>query len=328
MAQIYEIRASPGKGEGVFATKFIPRSTLIMSDNSIFPTSVQIESNPIKLYVAVLALSPPVRAQYLDLAHTTNVAQLHVFRQLAMACNTGQHAISDSLLDEAGKASAIFEANAFCVGESNDGDSNLACIALQATRMNHSCLPNAHHEWNAEACKLDVYARSDIQAGEEITISYIDPLQSRERRVGALQTGYDFQCDCVACDLGTIFGRQSLSRRAQMQACREMITANPRDGHLDAVDFDPMEVCFTALCTLMEDEGLTGPWQVEMHAEMSERWAARAQYPAAIARREKAIEASVLCSGEDGRRTKGQRQLLEQLKALRDDALLRRGGDG
>lgn len=42
-------------------------------------------------------------------------------------------------------------------------------------------------------------ASRDILPGEEITITYIDPLQKRQARQAALYTSWGFNCDCRLC---------------------------------------------------------------------------------------------------------------------------------
>jgi hypothetical protein len=46
-------------------------------------------------------------------------------------------------------------------------------LFLEASRINHSCQPNAQHTWNASLGRLTVHALRDIEAGREITISYM-----------------------------------------------------------------------------------------------------------------------------------------------------------
>lgn len=68
-------------------------------------------------------------------------------------------------------------------------------VSVVYAQFNHSCKPNALpvsaglNQW--------VRALSKIPAGEEITISYINPLETREKRRSWLKSNWDFDCECV-----------------------------------------------------------------------------------------------------------------------------------
>lgn len=81
---------------------------------------------------------------------------------------------------------------------------------------NHACTPNARtaraHEAavcdsgvNAEGADEDeppvrvLEARTDIAAGDEITISYVPPTWAKAVRRARLQAAYDFDCVCPRC---------------------------------------------------------------------------------------------------------------------------------
>jgi len=80
----------------------------------------------------------------------------------------------------------------------------VALFCLTA-RINHSCDPNAEVRSQEFVDKyIDVVARRDIQAGEELTISYIGVgagvgKKSTSRRRRQLQAKYLFSCDCELC---------------------------------------------------------------------------------------------------------------------------------
>lgn len=75
-----------------------------------------------------------------------------------------------------------------------------AFYSLQSC-INHSCVPNAHafkreHDDDGAAVIL---ALRHIDAGEEITICYVDTNASLEERTRALND-YGFSCDCERCE--------------------------------------------------------------------------------------------------------------------------------
>ena len=56
------------------------------------------------------------------------------------------------------------------------------------------------------------HASRRIHAGEEITITYIDPLQTRLQRRAAIKRSWGFDCSCSLCSAGNNFIRESNRR--------------------------------------------------------------------------------------------------------------------
>lgn len=80
--------------------------------------------------------------------------------------------------------------------------------ALQS-KVNHSCLPNAEVRFDNGDHKLSLVATSDIEAGDEICISYIDLCSCKERRSTrqkTLQENYLFMCECGKCEEQKVMG--------------------------------------------------------------------------------------------------------------------------
>ena len=71
-------------------------------------------------------------------------------------------------------------------------------VCLQASRINHSCTPNAYLDLNANINRVTVHAVESIPADREILISYCLPHYSRPIRTRDLSP-YDFTCSCVVC---------------------------------------------------------------------------------------------------------------------------------
>lgn len=74
-------------------------------------------------------------------------------------------------------------------------------LYLQLSRFNHSCVANtiSHEVPSADGSQVRVVqARTDIQAGEEITVEYIRPWT--ENRAVALRQTWGFDCRCPLCD--------------------------------------------------------------------------------------------------------------------------------
>ncbi|ELK10625.1 SET and MYND domain-containing protein 3 [Pteropus alecto] len=63
--------------------------------------------------------------------------------------------------------------------------------------LNHSCDPNCSIVFNGP--HLLLRAVRDIEAGEELTICYLDMLMTSEERRKQLRDQYCFECDCSRC---------------------------------------------------------------------------------------------------------------------------------
>lgn len=111
-------------------------------------------------------------------------------------------------IEELVKIMAIYETNTFEAGEGS-------VICPEASRINHSCLPNVHHCWNKSIGRETVHAVKDIAAGEEILTTYVKICIDHAEREKQLER-YGFTCDCPACDTSTAFGRASAKRRKRL----------------------------------------------------------------------------------------------------------------
>jgi hypothetical protein len=74
----------------------------------------------------------------------------------------------------------------------------------QFAMINHSCIPNAVIQFTCGETerKLIVKALRDIAMDEEITVSYIDVMQSTSKRQSILEEMYKFRCTCMRCSEG------------------------------------------------------------------------------------------------------------------------------
>ncbi|CAB4255191.1 similar to Saccharomyces cerevisiae YHR207C SET5 Zinc-finger protein of unknown function, contains one canonical and two unusual fingers in unusual arrangements [Maudiozyma barnettii] len=67
-----------------------------------------------------------------------------------------------------------------------------------ASFLNHSCEPNAHFEVN-EKNEWRLFARASISPGDELFITYINPLHNVYLRQRELRQKYGFNCECHRC---------------------------------------------------------------------------------------------------------------------------------
>ena len=95
-------------------------------------------------------------------------------------------------------AFGIFKTNACGTGDGKVG------VYPTIARINHSCAPNAHY-YPIPGPAMVLRAVKKISVGDEVTISYIDPLQrtsfsTTENRRKILKEEFGFYCDCPVCE--------------------------------------------------------------------------------------------------------------------------------
>lgn len=77
-------------------------------------------------------------------------------------------------------------------------DLGVASLFPLAAMAQHSCDPSCCYT-TLPSGECIFIARRSIRSGESVSISYIDPFQSKEQRQSALQSKYCFSCDCALC---------------------------------------------------------------------------------------------------------------------------------
>lgn len=137
-------------------------------------------------------------------------------------------------------------------------------------RINHSCVPNAYSAWNEIIGQQTVHAGRDIQAGEQIFISYLGrtgAFLTRDERNQTLRGRWGFDCVCAHCvdsdSVDILRGQMAALEQDLAKLSETCTTAFPnRDIYEPAAreGIDKAE----ALVGLMENAGLGGWKIVEM----------------------------------------------------------------
>ncbi|KAM5349503.1 hypothetical protein ACJ41O_006008 [Fusarium nematophilum] len=251
----FELRTSPGKGWGAFATTEISKGTVIFREKALFVIQkhhTQITERD--LWLAFQQLSPAQKQQFSLLRYNSS-QEFCSFRE-AMAENSFQLATPH---------------------DSSQGNTHAAHgLYLLQSRFNHSCLPNSKVPMPLTDTVDDVIksvAARDIEAGEEITICYDRDFETktRQERHEALR----FVCDCKACHLGTGFQQLSDIRRQFIRGLRYLLDGfdldrqrhQPgcsiiTDGHLKhaaenyTIPVSSRLVYLLLIIVLVEEEGL------------------------------------------------------------------------
>jgi len=171
VSDLITIAPAPEKGLGIFSKgKDICAGTLLIAEDPIMvaPSSAH-------YLEAFQKLTPEQQAQFAALSEGSKPSWSPLLKR-------------------------IYKANRFAHGK-QPGDS---CISLVASRMNHSCAPNADFFWSDLTRQNEVYAIFDIRPDQEITISYHDDCKALPTwvRMYFLESSWGFVCSCRACSAG------------------------------------------------------------------------------------------------------------------------------
>ena len=186
-----EIRPSLNKGLGVFARRPIPRASIIMRDRLVL--RFEQGEMPQKNYRRFEKLPQPIQEEVLKLAVLQNVK-----RSMLVALILLHDGVKKDVKAEMMYLDDVLNTNAF--ETVIDDPQSPAGLFLNASRVNHSCVPNADHFCGDEPGWKSFVANRDITEGEEITISYINHMRPRTKRQRQLRN-WAINCQCPGCDL-------------------------------------------------------------------------------------------------------------------------------
>ncbi|KAK1235812.1 hypothetical protein PQX77_000946 [Marasmius sp. AFHP31] len=190
-------------GDGAFATRTLRRGELILEEAPLVPFVEEVPTNA-QLHRAMNALSPTELCQVLSL-HNAKPAGA-----------------------PKGIFSEIYSTNAFAA----------AGLCFMACRFNHSCSPNARGSFH-EKQQYRIYALTDIAAGEEIFIPYIQGRNiygsTREQRRSRLYFAHGFKCMCKTCSLPQNEVEKSDARRSKLKELYEELPKHNPSTHGDRI---------------------------------------------------------------------------------------------
>ena len=159
-------------------------------------------------------------------------------------------------------ADGVFAANSFAMGKTG-GRENQGIFPI-ASRLNHSCVPNAYFAWNWKSKTLTVHALTPIRSGNEILVDYRveNYLKPRDERRQELSDDYYFDCNCPACEDNTDFSAASEDRRGQMRALEQQINNDKRSTEPNVRNQRLGRI--KKFILLLQQEGLVYPHQADM----------------------------------------------------------------
>jgi hypothetical protein len=165
LGTLIEIRASEGKGYGVFALSDIPPGTVLLSETPLV-TLIDTGTRADPLDAAVDALSSEKKRSYRSLHSFSRNASESLNRSILYS--NGYSVMNDL-------ATGVFET---------------------ASRINHSCVPNSQYVWKEGSGRMVFWSRFKLLEGEEVTVDY-------GHKKKYLARIYGFECACGGCtDLG------------------------------------------------------------------------------------------------------------------------------
>jgi len=283
-----EVKQSPGKGAGIFATRKIVAGTCVLTERPLIILDRPEEDDPEAIEREFRKLSKAGQRQYLRLF--------------------------DAEKSRLTRVVSIYYSNCYnCDGSKEHGGS---AVGAMSSRINHSCVPNVQFSYDEARRVMTFYAIRNIPRGKEIFSNYDKAVfETAAKRMRKQRLYYGFVCDCEACRPQTDFWVRSDDRRRAMgEATRELkeLEINYEAGHREDVR--------TALDTLARLEGLLmreglvglalantyrsmAKWAERM-GDMDEVWKCKS--------REKKVY--VLCFGPEAPRVKDIDVRLAQLK--------------
>jgi hypothetical protein len=163
-----------------------------------------------------------------------------------------------------------------------------AAVFRVASRLNHSCRPNAHISWNSHLQRETVHALHQLEPGQEVRIHYRGDSngESRDERRAGLLADFGFECACLQCaGLDRASQAESDANHARIASLFQAIAASPTPRNVVQLAERRIE--------LLAREGVLTTWDTygaamsylkcTGEAAQAARWAARAAASAAAA---------------------------------------------
>jgi hypothetical protein len=263
---IYKIESIPGKGQGLVALTDTARGTRILVENPLF-----------RVLAPIHTFDSTVRARVEELSED----RLHQFLSL--------HNAHPSMRLSTG----IFKTNALPCGS----DTNVTAVYPTICLINHTCIPNAHNNWNGDLRHETIHAICDIKAGEEITISYAEG-QTSTKRATRLKNAFGFDCTCALCSFPGVGIPESDARRISIERLNEAIGDPER--MMSAPD-RMIADCQKMLKLLHQEYAIDAstPFEAPLYYDAFQISIAHADQARASVFAERAYQARLICEGED-----------------------------
>ncbi|EDU42031.1 conserved hypothetical protein [Pyrenophora tritici-repentis Pt-1C-BFP] len=197
-----EVRTIQGKGKGLVTLKPIKKGDTILLESARIVASSQFPATVTRaqgqtLFNTVLDQLPEAdRNDILELDQSLGGSQIEdIMKTNAFACQLADGHIDDAYM----------------------------CLFPSVARINHACKPNAHARFVPKLLSMEIKAQRNINAGEEIDISYgkIDLRHTERQKL--YREGWNFTCTCSLCTASLYEMMGSDQRRERFAKLRHML---------------------------------------------------------------------------------------------------------
>ena len=170
--------------------------------------------------------------------------------------------------------------------------------------MNHVCRPNVGYYFDPSTLTHQAHALRDINPGEELTITYINPSQTRSERQDKLHRHWGFRCTCTSCLQSRPLTDASDSRIALIERLfKELSDYSPVTGH-------GTPQMAELLVSLHEQERMNGPI-ANAYALAAREWSGIGDVYNAMRYAHLAVEAGLLYEGPHAKDVRDMERLLK-----------------
>ncbi|KAK3357621.1 hypothetical protein B0T25DRAFT_164645 [Lasiosphaeria hispida] len=265
----YDMKEFPGKGMGLVANTYIQRGDLIMANTLSLMIDYRVFD---ELTWDEYAQLQAFAVDYLPDAHRAAIMNL--------STHDGGNLTHVATVDK------ITATNAFDIDPDADDeqqDHGFFVVFPEIARMNHDCRANADYYFDHETLTQYIHATRPISPGEELTLSYINPLMRREARLRKLQRTWGFKCACPLCTQEAGRAKASDARikqirelRGQFRSYKPESLANPQMAEL-FISLHEQEKLWGAMYeayafAALEYNGIGEPWTATKWAQLAVEW--------------------------------------------------------
>jgi hypothetical protein len=165
----YDIKEAPGKGLGVFALRRFEQNEIVMIERQL--------------------LHVPVKTYGIE----------STFSSDSIADDIQQFVQNSTLVPANGTLEQKLSTN--CISVWNKKNELEGGLFVNCSRVNHDCIGNTSHTYNANKGFIMLVAARTIDEGEEITYCYygLASKESFEKRKQTLSAQFGFICGCSVC---------------------------------------------------------------------------------------------------------------------------------
>ncbi|GAA5819998.1 hypothetical protein JCM3770_006820 [Rhodotorula araucariae] len=230
--RLVQVRATPAGYLGAFATRAIPRGTLVLHEQPLFTIDAPLQAYLFSRAQAGGSGGPtPVEGE--EEAEPAKDLDEFLDRNIRMVLSWKTDQQQREFWDLANTrpdlpaAQGIFATNAVQTAGETGG------LFLLLSRLNSSCRPTlSRPSWDPSTASTRLYAMRDIAAGEELTWTYLNvtyEFEAVEARRDEMRRVFDFECACPACGPGMSdeVRRASERRLLQLRRLKERMTGTP-----------------------------------------------------------------------------------------------------